>query len=104
VAYRADAVRSETSFYLVSADVVPLETFGDKSEEMRGQLQSAIEAQQRVGGTGSFYVVLNCISPGTMVVNIAPVGFSKEDLATGFTPGMPWKEELTRRLNEGIVM
>jgi len=101
--HRAEAARSEMSFFLISADVVPLETFGDKAEEMREQLQLANEAQGRAGLTGSFYVVLNCISPDNIAMNITPVGFAKRDLGQ-FRPGMPWKEELMRRLNEGIVM
>lgn len=103
VAYRAEARRPELSFYLVSADVVPLDMFGDRAEEMRGQLRLANQAQQRVGLTGSFFTVLSCASPGCMAMNITPVGFAKRDLVD-FRPGMPWKEEMERRLNEGIVI
>ncbi|KDQ07500.1 hypothetical protein BOTBODRAFT_38799 [Botryobasidium botryosum FD-172 SS1] len=101
--HRAEAARIEMSFFLVTVDVVPLESFGGKAEEMREQLQLANEAQRGAGLTGSFGVVLTCMSPSNPAMNITFVGFTKRDLAD-FTPGMPWKEELTRRLNEGIVV
>jgi hypothetical protein len=39
---RPGSTRTETSFFVTGADVVPFETFGPKAEEMRGQLKLAM--------------------------------------------------------------
>jgi len=102
-AHRPEAVRSELSFFLISADAVPLETLGAEGEEMREQLVQANEAQRRIGGLGCFFVVLKCTTPSNLAGNVAPVSFTKEELV-GLRPGTPWRDELTRRLNEGIIV
>ncbi|KDQ49547.1 hypothetical protein JAAARDRAFT_42780 [Jaapia argillacea MUCL 33604] len=102
LANRPESGRSETSFYALSVQVVPLEFFHGNAEEMRGQLLQLNEQQKRIGMTGSFFVVLACIAGGECVSNIAPVGFDKSSLF-GLKRGMPWKDELMRKLNEGIV-
>ncbi|KDQ07499.1 hypothetical protein BOTBODRAFT_38797 [Botryobasidium botryosum FD-172 SS1] len=105
VAYRAEAARTETSFFLAGAEVVPLEALGEKLKagEVRGQLQSANEASRRAGLTGSFGVVVACPSHGSLAILTTFCGFAKRDLI-GLRPGMAWKEGSTRILNEAIVL
>jgi len=85
-------------FYATSADVVPFESFGSKAEEMRGQLKLANDTH--TGMMGTVFAVLWHTSSGTM--NICPISFS-EDIKGVMYAGMPWKEWMLNRLNEGIV-
>ncbi|KDQ49546.1 hypothetical protein JAAARDRAFT_42778 [Jaapia argillacea MUCL 33604] len=103
LANRPDSARSETSFYALSAEIVPLEFFESNTEEMRGQLVQLNEEQKKLGMTGSFFVVLRCDGGDKFISNIAPVTFERASLR-GLRPGMPWKAELMRKLNEGIIM
>jgi len=88
-------------FYATSADVVPFETFGpSKAEEMRGQLKLANDNNVRTGMMGTVFAVLWHTSSGA--VNICQIGFAK-DIKDVMYAGMPWKEWMLNRLNEGIV-
>ncbi|KDQ07504.1 hypothetical protein BOTBODRAFT_70391 [Botryobasidium botryosum FD-172 SS1] len=95
-----------TPFYVIDANVVPLnaEEFGERSaEEMREQLRIADEEQKSAGLWGSLFVVLRCRFPTCTLTNITAVGFGKTALSH-MRPGLPWKSELKRMMNEGIVI
>jgi len=103
---RPEAQKTQTSFYVVDANVVPLnaEEFGERSaEDMREQLRIADEEQKREGLWGSLFVVLRCRFPTCTLTNITAVGFGETALSY-LRPGLPWKNELKRMLNEGIVI
>jgi hypothetical protein len=85
---------------VTGADVVPFETFGPKAEEMRGQLKLAHDDNVRTGMAGAVYAVL--CHPSSGATNICPVGFPK-DIKRMMYAGMPWKEWMLKRMNEGIV-
>ena len=87
-------------FYATSAQIVPFEFFGSKAEEMRGQLKLANDNNVRTGMIGTVFVVLWHTS--SAAINICPICFGKEIMDVMYA-GMPWKEWMLNRLNEGIV-
>jgi hypothetical protein len=97
---RSGPTRTETMFYATGADIVPFEFFGPKAEEMRGQHKLANDNNIRTGMMGTVFAVLSHLSSGMM--NVCPVGFPK-DVKDIMYAGMPWKEWMLNRLNEGIV-
>jgi hypothetical protein len=98
---RPGSTRTETSFFVTDADVVPFETFGPKADEMREQLKLAHDVNIRTPGMmGAVFAVLHHLGSGT--TNICPVGFPK-DLKDVMYAGMPWKEWMLNRMNQGIV-
>jgi len=99
---RPESRRTETSFYVIDASVVSLEEF-EKAEEMREQLRVANVEQQNAGLLGSLFVVLSSTLPTCKLMNITAVGFGRTSLSR-LRPGLPWKDELKRMLNEGIVI
>jgi hypothetical protein len=80
---------------------VPFESFTlDKAREMREQLKLAHDDNVRTGMMGAVFAILCHSSSGMM--NVCPVGFPKEIRQVMYA-GMPWKEWMLNRLNEGIV-
>jgi hypothetical protein len=98
---RPGSTRTETSFFVTSADVVPFESFGPRhAEEMLGQLKLAHDDNVRTGMVGAVFAVLYHPTSGAM--NICPVGFPKE-VSKEMDLRIAWKEWMMQRLNEGIV-
>lgn len=98
---RSGSTRTETSFFATGADVVPFESFGPvKAEEMRGQLKLAHDNNIRTGMMGAVFAIL--CNPSSGAMNVCPIGFPK-DIGKMMYAGMPWKEWMLNRLNEGIV-
>ncbi|KAF8964029.1 hypothetical protein BDZ97DRAFT_1817612 [Flammula alnicola] len=98
---RPDSTRVETSFIVTDAEVVPVEFFGpERAEEMRGQLKYVNEENKRMGGPGGILVVL--IDTESHVMNAVGMGFGEE--VKDMKPGLPWKEKLMEKLNNGIML
>ncbi|KAJ7226789.1 hypothetical protein GGX14DRAFT_417388 [Mycena pura] len=98
---RMDSKRVETSFFVTSAIVAPLDSF-PTAQEMRGQLKQASEDNKRSGMAGAIFVLL--MDTDSAAVNVAPVGFPKASTSLLSPLGTSWQEWLTTRLNEGIVV
>ncbi|EMD33892.1 hypothetical protein CERSUDRAFT_86668 [Gelatoporia subvermispora B] len=93
---RPNAQRTDRLYQCVDAEVAPFEVFGlGEAAKMRRQLQLA-----GAGVVGTAFVVMMCVDPGQSryLKNIVPVGFEKAVLETS---GLPWKEWMMRRLDEG---
>jgi len=101
---RPESRRAETRYYATDAEVQPLEFFDEEGEaKLRGQLMLSNAQHRKAGSDGCFFVVLICQE--TESIHVAPVGFSWASLVLRrLRPGMPWKDEMLRRLNEGIVL
>lgn len=100
VRLRDSSTRSETKFYVTGAEILPLESFPfGSAEDMRNQLTIANQQNIQVGNVGALFVVLACL--GELSWNAVPIGFDHD---CGISPpGIPWKEWMMERLNEGIV-
>jgi hypothetical protein len=98
---RLDSPRVETSFWVTEAGPAPIASF-PKSDEMRGQLKLASDQYKQSGLTGALLVVLMETDSGTC--NIAPVGYSQMSSKYMKPLSTPWKEWLTGRMNEGLVV
>jgi len=100
--HRPEHKRTENAFYVMSAQVLPFEHFGDqKAAEMREQLASLNRQNKNsnTGALGNLFVVLFCTQP--VMMNVAAVAFHWDVKLQ--KPGQEWREWLTKRLNEGIV-
>ncbi|CAL1708654.1 unnamed protein product [Somion occarium] len=97
---RAERARPEKALYAVAAEVFAIENLPRKDDLLFAQ-RSNKELEIRTDSIGSLLVILS--APELHVGVIRPLGFTTDFIAQWGGPGTPWKSELLKALNEGIV-
>jgi len=110
VQWRPGQARTETTFYVVDAEVTPIDSFvraGDRIREclLAGPGGLPVTEDQKKGIFHGYMVVFT--TDNDEVAEFMPVAFSttgeKDVYSRGEIPGVGWREQLMMTLNEGIV-
>lgn len=108
---RPGQTRTETAYYVIDAEVTPIDSFEQAADQIRECLKEGpgglpVTESQRRGVSHGYMVVFS--TDHEDVAEFIPVAFStatgeKDLYSRGEIPGMSWKEQLVTTLNEGIV-
>lgn len=99
---RPGRTRSETAFYAAATDIRAIDSFGDKSPQIRQQLANQDKFNKQHGAVATLFVMLWCID--LSVSNMAPIGVWQSALDEMKNVKSDWAEEMISHLNEGIVL
>lgn len=96
----------ETSYRVLSADVVPLDAFGTRTaDELLAQLRRDVQGQNEVGMNTLSEMFVAFLCEKQNVFNYVGIAYTEEDalLCPTGADGSRWKEQLIHSLNDGIV-
>ncbi|TFK63398.1 hypothetical protein BDN72DRAFT_847656 [Pluteus cervinus] len=97
-----EAALTELSYYVASAEVVPIEHFGDRVVDMRDLMKSAHEQGKKAGfDMRAMLVVMADVD--NALSNVVPIGFQVPVTPSSLDPEVDWKDWMVEQLNEGIL-
>ncbi|TFK63414.1 hypothetical protein BDN72DRAFT_322916 [Pluteus cervinus] len=95
------STRPELSYFVTDAEVVPIEAFGEATNDLREEMKALIEHQKHCGDpvAGAFIVTLR--DPEHNLTTLSPTGYGA---STTYDKPMPWREWVMAHMNGGILL